>query len=152
MEFTFKNTENNRIFFIKFLDELSLEELNTIPSGYNNNIFWNIAHAMVTSQLLCYKLSGLPFTIDAAWVEAYKKGTKPEKEVTKEEVDTLKELLTSTLKQLKADYDAGKFKDFQTYTVSTNNSTLNSVEDALEFNQYHEGMHLGYILAQRKAL
>ncbi|GLB53390.1 hypothetical protein NBRC110019_24310 [Neptunitalea chrysea] len=150
MEFTFKNIENNRLIFKKFLEELTVEQLNTIPEGFNNNIFWNIAHAMITSQLLCYKLSGLPFTIDAAWVMSYKKGTKPEKDITDADVKELKELLFATLEQLKQDYSAGKFNAFEPYTVSTNNSTLNSVDDALEFNEYHEGMHLGYILAQKK--
>lgn len=152
MEFTFTNIENNRILFAKILEELTVEQLNTIPEGFNNNIFWNIAHATITSQLLCYKLSGLPFTIDEVWVESYKKGTKPEKDVSAEEIATLKQLLTETLTQLKADYASGKFANFQTYTVSTNNSTLQTVENALEFNEYHEGMHLGYVLAQKRVL
>jgi len=34
----------------------SLEQLNKIPEGFNNNLIWNIAHCVVTQQLLCYKV------------------------------------------------------------------------------------------------
>ncbi len=29
---------------------------------------------------------------------------------------------------------------------------LKSIEDAIQFNNFHEGIHLGYILALKKAL
>ncbi|MGB5463369.1 MAG: DinB family protein, partial [Aureibaculum sp.] len=28
--------------------------------------------------------------------------------------------------------------------------TLNNIQDAIEFNNFHEGIHLGYILALKK--
>lgn len=152
MDWTFQCTENTRILFKQILDELSVEELNKIPEGFNNNIFWNIAHAMVTQQVLAYKLSGLEVPIGPDWVASYAKGTKPTVNVNAEEVDVLKELLFSTLEQVKKDYKAGVFKEFTTYTVSTNNSTLTNIDEALAFSNYHEGMHYGYVLAQKRAI
>jgi hypothetical protein len=35
----------------------TLEQLNKIPEGYNNNLIWNIAHVVVVQQMLVYKLS-----------------------------------------------------------------------------------------------
>ena len=47
-------TRQNRTLLLKFLDKFSLQQLNTIPKAYRNSIFWNIAHTLVTQQLLTY--------------------------------------------------------------------------------------------------
>lgn len=152
MEFVFKNSENTRIIFKNYLDELSLEQLNKIPEGFNNNIYWNIVHAIVTPFILAYKLSGIDVPAPAELIDAYKKGTKPERKVTPKEVKEMKEFMFTSLELLKHDYYEGKFQNFTPYTVSTNNSTLNTIEDALMFANYHEGIHFGYIQAQKRAL
>ncbi len=40
-------------------NDMAWEEVNTIPEGFSNSISWNLAHILVTQQLLHYKLSGL---------------------------------------------------------------------------------------------
>ena len=135
-----------------YLENLSLNDLNTIPKGYNNNIIWNIGHIIVTEQLLVYKLSGLPMQVSEELISKYMKGTKPEGNVTQEEVDDIKGLLFSTIQQTKTDYNNGKFTDFQEYVLSTTGNTLTKVEEAISFNLFHEGIHFGYIMALVKAL
>jgi len=151
MDFTFDIAIKNRNIFKMFLEQFSLEELNKVPNGYRNNMFWNIAHTVVTQQLLVYKLSGLPMLVDQELVDKYKKGTKTEHKASQAEVDEIRDLLFSTIEQTKADYDSGKFVGYQEYTVSTK-STLTNVGDAIAFNNFHEGIHLGYILALKKNL
>ncbi|WP_461587408.1 DinB family protein [Winogradskyella sp.] len=151
MEWAFDITIKNRKLLKGFLDNMSLEDLNTIPKGFNNNIIWNIAHVIVTQQLLVYKLSGLPTIVSNEMIDAYRKGTKPEKDVTEAEVATIKNLLFSTIEKSKEDYESKIFQTYNEYTVTTKN-TLSNVEEAIEFNNFHEGIHLGYILALRKAL
>ena len=63
----------------------------------------------------------------------------------------MKKQLFSTLEQTQVDYKKGLFKTFNEYTVSTK-SVLSNIKDALEFNNFHEGIHLGYILAMKKNL
>lgn len=149
MDFTFDVTLKNRAIFKQFLETFTLEQLNKVPNGYSNNIFWNIAHTVVTQQLLVYKFSGLPMVVSDALVEAYKKGTKTERAVSQAEVDEIKDLLFSTIEKTEEDYKNGVFKSYQEYTVSTE-STLKSAADAIVFNSFHEGIHLGYILALKK--
>lgn len=130
---------------IAYLDTLSPEQLAYIPEGFRNNIFWNIAHCVVTQQLLCYKFSGLSLLISDTWVEKYSKGTKPTGELpSQEEIQELRELLISTQKQLQQDYQQGKFVQYTAYPTSYG-FELNSIEDALLFNNAHEAMHLGII-------
>ena len=151
MDIAFEVTLKGRRLLENILNNHSLEELNKVPEGFKNNIIWNIAHVIVTQQLLVYKLSGLPMMVSEEMVNAYRKGTKTEGDVSQEEVDIIRGLLFSTIEKTKGDYANKKFKDYSVYTTSTN-STLSSVEEATQFNIFHEGTHLGYILALRKSL
>ena len=152
MQFSFDLLVNLRFMSQKHIENNTLETLNKVPEGFNNNIIWNIAHILVTTQILAYKLSGLPLSISDEMVAKYKKDSKPEGDVTKAEVNDIKDLLVSTAEQLEADYKAGVFKNFTEYTVSTTGNTLRSIDDVLQFNILHEGMHLGYILALSRAV
>ena len=151
MDIAFDVTLKSRQLLENILNNHSLEELNKVPEGFKNNIIWNIAHVIVTQQLLVYKLSGLPMMVSEEMVNAYRKGTKTEVDISQEEVDVIKSLLFSTVEKTKVDYKTNVFKNYHSYTTSTN-STLTSVEEAMQFNIFHEGTHLGYILALRKSL
>lgn len=151
MTWTFDICLKNRQLLESFLDKLTLDELNKIPPGFNNNIIWNIAHTIVTQQLLVYRNSDLPMVVSDDMVAKYKKGTKAEDIVNQQDVDEIRSLLFSSLDKLIEDYNKGLFKNYIAYTVSTK-STLNNVNEALEFNNFHEGIHLGYILALKKSV
>ena len=145
--FTITATSRNMV--SKILENHSLEQLNKIPEGFSNNLIWNIAHVVVTQQLLVYKLSGLPMIVSDELVEKYKKGTKPEQEVTQAEVDEIKSLLFTTIEKTKEDYANGVFKKYQEYPTSTG-FVLNNAEDAIAFNNFHEGLHIGIMMSLRK--
>jgi len=151
MNYTFDITLKTRAIFKNFLEIFTLEQLNKKPEGFNNTIFWNIKHVVITQQLLTYALSGLPTLISEEEVEAFRKGSKAEAKATQDDVELLKNQLFSTLEQTKKDYTNGKFKTYNEYTVSTK-SVLSNINEALEFNNFHEGIHLGYILAMKKAI
>ena len=151
MNFTRTVTQNNRNVIKRILKETSLEDLNTIPTGFSNNIIWNIAHIVVIQQLLVYKLSGVPMHISDEFVSKYKNKTKPEGDVSQEEVDEVYGLLDNLLVKTEEDLAAGIFKNYTEYTLSSGN-TLRNVHEAIEFNNIHEGIHYGYILALKKAI
>ncbi len=152
MHFTLEVLPNTRRFFKKYLENVSLEDLNKIPNGFNNNIIWNIGHIVVTQQLLAYKLSGLPMMITDELVGKYRKDSKPEGNVSQAEVDTLKVLLFSTIEKTREDFKKGIFKNYQEYTVSTTGNTLTNIDEAFQFIAFHEGMHLGYVMALIRAI
>ena len=150
-DWAFDITVKNRIIMASFIDGFSIDELNKVPKGFNNNIIWNIAHLIVTQQLLIYNLSGLPMLISDEMVKKYRKGSTVDNKVAKDEVNEIKELLLSTIKKTKEDYNNNIFIDYTEYTVTTK-STLTNIKQAIEFNIFHEGIHLGYILAMKKLL
>lgn len=149
MEATFKILETNRNIYLKFLYDYSLEQLNRIPEGFSNNLIWIIGHIVVAQQGLVYRLSGLPTCISAEMTEKYKNGSKPDGKITQQEVDEIRKLLLSLPEQTKADFEAGKFQHFNEYQTQTG-FHLGSFKDAMEFNNYHEGLHLGMMMQIRK--
>ncbi len=138
-----------REILLKILDGHSLEQLNKVPDGFSNNIIWNIGHCISSQQLLVYKLSGLPTMVSEDFINKYRKGTKPEGDVSQAEVDEIRALLFSTLEKTKSDFESGLFVDYNEYTTSMG-FTLRHVQGALDFNNYHEGIHTGVIMAIRK--
>ena len=134
---------------LKITEHLSMEQMNKIPQGFKNNIAWNIAHLTVTQQLLCYKLSGLNCLVSEEMIADFQKGTAPNYTISKEEFEAIKEQFLQLPLQLEEDYNKGIFKNYIEYKTSVN-ITLNSVEDGIMFNTYHEGTHLGIILQLMK--
>jgi hypothetical protein len=100
MQQTLDITRTSRTIVSQMLAGYTLDQLNTIPEGYSNNLIWNIAHIIVVQQMLVYKLSGLPMMISDEMVDKYKKRTKPEDIATQSEVDEIQ--LWKPLIRLKA--------------------------------------------------
>ena len=151
MNYHFSAHRQIRKNLIEILQTTPLDELLLIPDGFNNNIYWNIAHCVATQQLLHYYLSGNPFRIDKYWIENYKKGTLTSLSVSPTEIEDLSFLLSETSKILLKDYDADLFSDYNPYTTSFG-MDLKNIQDAVIFNNMHESLHYGYILAQRRAI
>ena len=149
MQQIFEITQASRNILSQILENNSLEKLNTIPEGFKNNLIWNIAHVVVVQQMLVYSFSGLPMMISDEMVEKYKKGTKPEHDATQAEVDEIKSLLFKTINQTKEDFDNGVFKNYSEYATSTG-YVIKTAEDAMAFNYFHEGLHIGVIMGLRK--
>jgi hypothetical protein len=103
----------------------------------------------VTQQLLTYKMSELPLIIEEDIIEKYKKGSKATLNVSKEEVDYVRNKLVPSVIKLQEDYKKGLFKEFTPYLTSVNIS-LNNIDDALKFSAFHDGIHLGVILSIKK--
>lgn len=149
MEATFRIWETSRGLYKNFLDSYSLEQLNTIPAGMSNNLIWNIGHIIVSQQKLIYALSGLPMHIPDSLFEKYQNGSFPDGKTTQAEVDEIKKLLLEMVEKTKADFEAGIFKEFHPYQTKTG-FYLGTWKEAVEFNNYHEGIHLGIVLSIKK--
>ena len=145
MKIEFDILKKSRKLIIKIIEDLSIEQLNKIPEGFNNNIVWNIAHLMVTQQLLCYNLSGLEMMVSEEMVALFRKGTAPQKRVSEEDLEIYKNLFIELPLQLERDYKNDVFKKYKEYNTSLNVKIVD-IDSAIDFNNYHEGIHLGIIL------
>ncbi|MGL2988445.1 DinB family protein [Flavobacterium sp. RSSA_27] len=149
MNALFELTATSRKMANSFFENYTLEQLNKIPEGFSNNLIWNLAHILVTQQLLVYKLSGLPMLVSDEIVEKYKKGSKPVHQVTQEEVDYIKDLFFSSVEKMKSDYENNLFQNFTEYPTSTG-FTLHTAAEAIQFNAFHEGLHIGIMMSLKK--
>lgn len=149
MQTTFKITRTSREIYTKWLNGYSLEQLNKIPQGFNNNLIWNIGHIMVSQQLLVYAGAGQPMMVSDELINKYRRGSKPEADATQEEVNEIKNLLFTTIEKTEDDYKNAVFTSY-TERTSELGFKLSSVEDAIVFNNYHEAIHLGIIMQLRK--
>ncbi len=136
---------------LAIIDQYSIDRLNHIPTGFNNNLIWNLGHLVVTQQLLCYKLSGLDPHVSNEWIAKYRKGSKPEAFIDEAELSQLRQSSALCIDQTMLDYENGLFQNYKEYRTSYN-ATLNSIDDAISFNNIHEGLHLGSMMALRKLL
>ena len=130
------------------LDGVSEEAYLMIPEGFDNNIAWNLGHIIVTQQALIYRLSGLPTVTTEEEIAMFRTGSSPADWSQEPDIGRLLLLLVEAPEKLQQDYEAGLFAAFHPYTTSSGIS-MKSIEDALAFNNFHEGLHLGSILALR---
>jgi len=149
MEKLFETALFTRISLLKILESKSYSELVHIPENFRNSIFWNIAHLLVTQQLLCYKLSGLEIKIDNDFVGKYGKGSIAKAEVEQSDIQYVKDHLVPAMSQTLQDYNDGLFTNFTPYMTSTG-IELKSVEEAVSFSTFHDGIHLGIVLSLMK--
>jgi hypothetical protein len=71
--------------------------------------------------------------------------------VTEAEVQALKELLFTTIDSLEQDLQTGKFARYASWKTRYG-VEVNSIEDAINFLSFHDGLHIGYIMALRRSI
>jgi hypothetical protein len=151
MEKHFEDLAQIRKNLISYLLAYDVKQLSYIPMGFKNNIFWNCAHALVTQQLMTYYLSDNAMLVDNDWVMRFKKGTFGDANITEDDVNLLVKLLQTTQVRLKKDYFAEDLSFFRPYETSFG-IKLETIEDAIRFNNLHESLHLGYVMALSKSI
>jgi len=151
MQETFKFIIKTRQKFIELIDSLSVEQLNKVPAGFNNNIIWNFGHIVVSTQTLVYVRTGIK--ADTSWVkynEDYRKDTKPTRFVEQAEIDELKEIAIHSIEQIAKDYEDGLFGEITSFSTATYGYPMDTVEEVIALTSGHDNVHYGYGLAQRK--
>ncbi len=151
MENQFKITRTSREIYDRFFDTYSLEQLNKVPTGFNNNLIWNIGHIIVSQQVMVYGGANEMLMVSEELLSKYTRGTKPEHDLSQKEVDEIRSLLFTPIERTEQDYYNKLFKTF-TERKTQLGFTLSTVEDAIAFNNYHEGIHLGMMMSLRKFL
>jgi len=127
----------------------SMEQLNKVPAGFNNNIIWNLGHMIASQQGIMYKRAGLETVVTEDFFNAYKSGSKPERFISEAEYSEIKDLFFTTLDRLEDDYNKNKFANYSS-TVTRYNVEINNIDEAIAFLPFHDGLHIGYIMSLRK--
>jgi hypothetical protein len=133
-----------RSFLLEQIKNLGNEQFNQVAEGFNNNIVWNLGHMIATQQGMCYKRAGLPTVISEEFWEKFRTGSKPQGRLSDEEIVYVKDLLLTTLDKLEDDYNNKIFGNYTAWSTRYG-VEIASIDDAIEFLPFHEGVHSGTI-------
>lgn len=151
MDKIFQYVKRTRTRFTDLVNKLSLEQLNTIPDGFRNNIIWNYGHIVVSTQGLCYlRTQVVKDRSSVRFLSTYQKGSKPERWIDIAEIEELKLLSATTIERLMTDYKQGFFENITPFATDSYGYEMNSIEEVITCSLAHDNMHYGYALAQNK--
>lgn len=143
----------SRKFLVNLIDGMSIQKVNEIPAGFNNNIAWNIAHIIAAQQNLCYVNAGVKPLVEEKFIAKYKTGTKPEGFVDEAEFAALKNSLLSTIDQFEEDAPKDIFTNYNVFDSKIYPGVrIENIKDAAKFVSFHDGIHLGYIMALKRVI
>jgi hypothetical protein len=151
MKKQFEIIKNPRLYLLDLIKDLSVEQLNKIPAGFNNNVIWNLAHMIASQQGICYKRAGLDMIVSEDFLNSYKPDTKPSKVLTADEIAKIKELFISTIDQLVTDHANNLFANYTPWN-NRYDVVINNFDEAISFLPFHDGLHVGYIMALKRAI
>ena len=134
---------------MKAVANLSDEQMFAIPDGFANNIAWNIGHLIVIEQVMIYERCAVPMHIDADAMRAmYWANTAPSDWESQPDIAALVAQLAEQPQQLADDLARGVFND-KPFAPRTSGSgiSISTLDEAIHYNNYHEGMHAGTMLS-----
>lgn len=153
MEKSLNIIKGARSFIANLIEEFSVEQLNEIPVGFNNNLLWNFGHIISVQQGLCYLSSNEQPVVESDLITKYKSGSKPEGLIDVEEYDKLKSYLLTTIDRLAEDKKKGLFTNYNGFGLkSYADLRIENIDDAVKFVAFHDGLHLGYMMALKRVL
>ena len=84
-------------------------------------------------------------------VTKYGKGSLATESIDESDIIYVKDELVNAMKNTFEDYKNGMFKEFKPYMTSTG-IELKTIDDALGFSTFHDGIHLGVVLSLMKII
>lgn len=149
VEFQLDLLEKTRARVRDLAASLTPEQLTTVPKGFHNNILWNMGHLVASQQVLCYVKSGLAPRAPGYLLPLFGKGTSPAQWTGRIDAAEIASWLMESVSLLRADFERHVFKTYERYETSSG-MVLTNIGEALAYVLWHEGQHLGIVLAQRK--
>ncbi|MCC2686475.1 MAG: DinB family protein [Paenibacillaceae bacterium] len=144
----FHHVERVRRSTLKLAEGLDEAMLDVKPAGFNNTIRWNLGHILTTQEGLLFGRANEPMNIPGHYRELFGNGTKPADWTV--EPPTLAELIAQ-LKEQPArirETFAGKLDN----KVDKPFQELETIGNIALMTIYHEGTHVGYIMAIKRAI
>jgi len=151
MKFIFDQLKVIRTNTVNAVKELTENQADLVPEGFNNNIRWNLGHVYLVQERFAFGFTEEPMLMPDGFTELFGRDTKPSQ--WKVQPPTLPELIqlledqTSRIKEkLNNRLDEAVVKPF----VMPSGLSLKTIGEFLTFSMYHEGMHVQTIKMLKK--
>lgn len=139
--------KQTRMLILNAVKDLTQEQWFAMPDGFDNNIAWNVGHIITSMQGLVYRNSGLDMNVTPEMIGNFKPGTSPTDWSDQPDTAQFLSMLLEHAEILEADAAAGKLDvEYNGFTTKSGLS-VQTMEEAINFNIFHEGIHLGTVLA-----
>ncbi len=131
--------------FTELIEGLTMEQLNKIPPGFNNNIAWNFGHISVAALSLAFKASGVKPAIEIPYFKKYGKGTRPETNIDAEELQALKDYAVTAISMIKESLAGNEFSNatITPYTTATYGIPMTDIDEIIATIAMHDSLHYG---------
>ncbi|GGA70982.1 DinB family protein [Ornithinibacillus halotolerans] len=141
-EVLFNQLETYRKETLDLVNDITEEEAEKIPVGFNNNIRWNLGHIFLDQYLWVEALTNESSNVTRTFNEWFGFGTSP-KNFAPETPSyfELKDLLLIQPTQLREKYGSRLEEEFEPLEMG-----MYTIEQVLARTIYHEGLHAAAIL------
>ncbi|MDQ0974563.1 putative damage-inducible protein DinB [Neobacillus niacini] len=147
-EVLFTQLESYRSYVLGVLENVSEEEAEVIPKGFNNNIRWNLGHIYLDQYLWIQAVTKEKAGVPEQFQTWFGYGTSPANFTPDTPtIHELKNLLKEQPAQIKTQYGERLEEDFPPTEMG-----MHTIEQVLIRTIFHEGMHLQTILDLKKCM
>ncbi|NOV03575.1 DinB family protein [Paenibacillus planticolens] len=129
------------------VEGITEETADRIPGGFRNSIRWQLGHIYVVMERYAFQYMGLPLRMPEGFKEQFEFKTSPLTTPADIAVPSLQELtalLREQPERIRSEL-SGRLQDSVTPYTTSAGMKLESLEQFLSFNLYHEGMHFSVI-------
>ena len=147
----FKTFRIVRAHFLRELDELSETDLLAIPEGREDNILWNAGHLLCSLSRLTYVRSGHPLPIPKEYLDLFGKGTSATAWTSAPNIAEVMDRFKAMQGEIERHFKEGHFKAYDSLEILPG-QTIDSVEEAVNFHCFHEGLHTGVVITLKDML
>ena len=147
----FKTFRITRYHMMCELEGLNNAQFLMIPPGREDNILWNVGHLLCSLARLTYVFSGHPLPIPEEYLGLFGKNTNALQWDMPPDVEGVMGLFTTLPEKIEADYLAGTFAEYKPLPIVPDDD-IATVEEAIAFHCFHEGLHIGKVLTLKEAM
>lgn len=142
-----------RGFTLNMIKQLHEETLNVVPTGFNNNILWNVGHILVAQDSLLYGPTQAANLSTAKYNELFRPGTKPA-DWTGElpSLAALTQELEAQMERIERDFSTRWDERLPQPFTLRSGAEMTTYGEVMIFTLYHEGWHAGYINSLKHAI
>lgn len=148
--FLFEMVGRTRRNILKQLDALSAEKRDIVPTGFNNNIHWQLGHIVTMAERIVYGFAGKEATLPPGYPLFFATGTRPSEWIG--EPPTWDEIMQVFQTQQAALIEAFAGSLDEPVKNRDNYAKAETIRHLLELNVSHESSHAGMITAMVRVL